>query len=308
MAWDPLSKEAIDAGAAAIQAAMATGAPFFIGRNGSVEMRALSFWKRRRALGDPYPPELLEQLGRNAGLFPATHESVDAWAKEMVTALGQVDCVAAGWFQPLKEAEDAFLWAYAPDAVRVPLRSLEPYYVELSLRWTRHLAGKRVAIVSSFAHTAIRQLQRGPGVSVSLWSAVEAPETILPPAVVEWAGVRSQYPPTVADPGTPCAWPAAIRTWQDAVAYLEAQVHAAKADVALIGCGAIGMVLAGRLVASGVSCVVLGGAVQVLFGIKGRRWQTHGVISKFWNDEWVWPAADEVPTRATTIEGGCYWG
>jgi hypothetical protein len=52
---------------------------------------------------------------------------------------------------------------------------------------------------------------------------------------------------------------------------------------------------------------VLGGATQVLFGIKGKRWETHDVISKFWTDAWVWPSLEETPGGAGDIEGGCYW-
>jgi hypothetical protein len=53
--------------------------------------------------------------------------------------------------------------------------------------------------------------------------------------------------------------------------------------------------------------IVLGGAIQVLFGIKGRRWKTHEVISKFWNDDWIYPKPEETPQGARDIEGGCYW-
>lgn len=67
------------------------------------------------------------------------------------------------------------------------------------------------------------------------------------------------------------------------------------------------MPLAGRLKELGLPCVVLGGAIQVLFGIKGNRWANHSVISKFWNDAWVWPSEEETPRGAAKIERGCYW-
>ena len=61
------------------------------------------------------------------------------------------------------------------------------------------------------------------------------------------------------------------------------------------------------LLAAGIGAIVMGGAIQCLFGIKGRRWETHSVIGKFWNDAWVWPAEGETPVGAVTIEGACYW-
>ena len=78
--------------------------------------------------------------------------------------------------------------------------------------------------------------------------------------------------------------------------------------IALIGCGALGMVLGSELKKHGIIAIVMGGATQVLFGIKGQRWATHSVISHFWNEAWVWPNVTETPRGASSIEGGCYWG
>jgi len=79
------------------------------------------------------------------------------------------------------------------------------------------------------------------------------------------------------------------------------------ASVALVGCGGLGMIIAGRLRRAGISVIVMGGAIQVLFGIKGRRWERHDVISKFWGPSWVWPSESETPTGSFKIEGACYW-
>lgn len=67
------------------------------------------------------------------------------------------------------------------------------------------------------------------------------------------------------------------------------------------------MPLACRLKKKGIIAIVLGGSIQVLFGIKGKRWETHPVISGFWNTTWRNPNPAEVPGGAAEIEGGCYW-
>jgi hypothetical protein len=79
------------------------------------------------------------------------------------------------------------------------------------------------------------------------------------------------------------------------------------ASICIIGCGGMGMCIGAKLKMLGISAIVLGGATQVLFGIKGRRWKNHDVISAFWNEEWVAPSADEIPGGAASVEGGCYW-
>ena len=51
----------------------------------------------------------------------------------------------------------------------------------------------------------------------------------------------------------------------------------------------------------GKQAVHLGGATQLLFGIKGKRWGEIG------NEHWVSPLAEERPQGFEKIEGGCYW-
>jgi glycerol-3-phosphate dehydrogenase len=43
-------------------------------------------------------------------------------------------------------------------------------------------------------------------------------------------------------------------------------------DVALIGCGAYGLPLASHVKRKGKQSIHLGGGLQLLFGIKGKRW------------------------------------
>jgi ketopantoate reductase len=86
-----------------------------------------------------------------------------------------------------------------------------------------------------------------------------------------------------------------------------AEVVKTDCQIVIIGCGGLGMILAGRLKALGKICIVMGGAVQVLFGIKGKRWENHEYISKLWNSEWVYPSPSETPRKALEIERGCYW-
>jgi hypothetical protein len=98
-----------------------------------------------------------------------------------------------------------------------------------------------------------------------------------------------------------------VESWKDAVDFIVKQTKALKPDVALIGCGGLGMIIAAELKRAGISAIVLGGAIQVLFGIKGSRWANHDIISKFWNQYWIWPSISETPSAAGSIEGGCYW-
>ena len=58
---------------------------------------------------------------------------------------------------------------------------------------------------------------------------------------------------------------------------------------------------------TGHVAIQMSGATQLLFGIKGRRWDTHPQISKLYNPAWVRPAPAEQPANKQAVEGGSYW-
>ena len=55
------------------------------------------------------------------------------------------------------------------------------------------------------------------------------------------------------------------------------------------------------------AAIQMSGATQLLFGIKGRRWDDHPVISKLYNPAWVRPDESEGITNKEKVEGGSYW-
>ena len=96
-------------------------------------------------------------------------------------------------------------------------------------------------------------------------------------------------------------------TWFDALAFMQRRIDAADFEVALIGAGAYGLPLAAYCRSLGKQAIQASGATQILFGIKGRRWDDHPVISKLYNDAWVRPATSETPKAQNVVEGGSYW-
>ena len=85
-------------------------------------------------------------------------------------------------------------------------------------------------------------------------------------------------------------------------------------DVCLLGCGAYGFPLAAHCKRKGKQAIHLGGILQLLFGIKGKRWETDpGYINDFpyastyYNEYWVRASAMETPQKANDVENGCYW-
>ena len=271
-----------------IQEALEAGEGLLIGRNGSIELEQMI----------EVNPASLSILERNAGIFPiAIHSIFYRWQQASIEATKSADALATGWYEPLKEAEMAALYKWSVKAVRIPLRALEPYYVEPSLQWTKLLSGQKVAVVTSFTETAMQQVKK----SQAIWGS----KGVLPEDV-DWQWIQTGYPSSVAKGRG--EWPANINNWQQAADYIVGKVISSGARFALIGCGGIGMPIAKMLKDRGVIAIVMGGAIQVIFGIKGNRWKTHNPISTFWNDAWIWPIEKETPLGAASVEGGCYWG
>jgi hypothetical protein len=274
-----------------------------IGRWGTIEFEMLWYTG----------PSLYEEkryiLERNAGVFPLTKkEDVEIWAKEYVKAIQHADCLATGWYAPMKKAEQQFLEFVKWKGEQIVLRGLEPYYVEPELRWTNLLQGKRVCVVTSFTETGKKQVAKGASAIWGVKGAGIKGESVWPSGI-QWSWVQTGYAPVLAQ--GKCTWSEAsgedIQCWQDAVKYMVDEVLKTNAEIVLIGCGGLGMLVGTQLKSKGKVCVVMGGATQVFLGICGQRWATHDFISKLWNKEWVYPSENETPGGAKEVEGGCYW-
>jgi len=273
--------------------------PFLIGRNGSTELEVIAYALKN---GDDclFPEQLMKRLELYSGIFPATQESVSLWLKEYKSALQSCDMIAEGWYEPLKHEEKYILDCIIPRPEKIMLRNLEPYYVKPHLRWTAYLANKNVAIINSFAQTCEEQTY----LSKAIWPTDT--ESLIPSST-KWVPIKTYFPPNIAGSNKEASWK--VNNWFTAVEQIVKEVEEEKyhIDVAIIGCGALGMIIASKLKKKGIQCIVMGGAVQILFGIIGKRWESHSVISKFFNDAWVVPPDSSKPLAFKKIEGGCYW-
>jgi hypothetical protein len=274
-----------------IRFALKEGRGSLIGRHGTVELTNVLLFNQ---FGKVDLDRTVE-LELNAGIFPRTEASIRAWLTEYCAAAAHANIMGAGWYAPLAKAELGYLSKVNPGCAHIPLRSLEPYY-SVPNHWTRALEGQKVCVVSSFANTMKQQVP----VLGEVWPDGE----VIPPGI-EWSFVRSYYCPRLAQGYGD--WPEGIHSWSDAVDYLEREVLSSGATIVLIGCGGLAMPLAKRLKEAGKIAIVMGGAIQILFGIKGARWESHSVIRQFFTDAWVYPSKAETPGGALRIEGGCYW-
>lgn len=292
----------IEGGANWLREKVAARAAFAAGKLGTSELEAILFYvytRRNKSDVPLYMPSIFQHITVNAGLFPATPAAVDDWCEHMITqVLPALDAVVE-WNPSMPVEECDLLNATAPRSVRFPLRAFEPYYVSAAARWSL-VAPDNVAVVSPFAPSIAHQWTR----IETVWSSDQIWSSLKP----KLHTIRAGYAPALA-PHDDAAWSADVRAggWRAAVASVVESVAASGARLALIGCGALSLPIVAELKARGVGAIHTGGATQILFGVKGRRWATHDVISRFFNDAWVFPAHEEVPDEARAVEGACYW-
>lgn len=271
---------------------------FLIGRNGTVEVQMILTYLSNQRHNTTHQFYI-----ERTGCFckddnpDMVRESIYSMCKQLILAINKCDVSVGPWYRPTLNAERELYNRHCSSNIQyIDLKDLEPYYAPPDRRWTVHLKGLRIGIISPFAETAFNQTKRRHLV----WP--KDTDTLLPDA--KYIPIRTYFPPGVA--GNRAGWPDDIHNWEHAIEYLERQCIG-NIDIAIIGCGSIGMILGQRLKAWGIKCIVMGGATQCLFGIKGRRWVSNPTISRFWNDAWVSPSVDETPDGWETIENGCYW-
>lgn len=269
--------------------------PFLIGRNGSTELQVLQYYMKHKEVSQ----KIMKALETYSGVFPASKESVLKWINEYIKALESADVMAEGWYEPSKIFEKALLDKIVLKRKSILLRNLEPYYVTPELRWSQYLANKRVGIISSFANICEEQTY----LSKAVWN--NEAETLLPSST-QWIPIQTYYPSTIAGTNKQVSWN--NENWEEAVETIVQKYKENPFDIALVGCGALGMIIGAKLKALGVQVIIMGGAIQILFGIRGKRWENHSVIKNFFNDAWIYPPEYLKPSNSYLIEDSCYWG
>lgn len=229
-------------------------------------------------------PALRRQLALNAGFYYSSRSELRAFCELNCSAL-QGSSVVASWDS---QGQATLLDRLGVTCPIVPLRSLEPFWPGND--WVTVQPGLRVSVVSPFVKSMAVQARLLAKVHPQ-WDA----------GGVTFSFVRSpltngEYARAPGDP-----------SWMERVHAMRAQVLAQQPDLVLAGAGAYGLALGELLRRDGLKIVVVGGALQLLFGISGRRWNERPEYAALLNAHWASPSPDERPRGFQSIEGGCYW-
>lgn len=222
-----------------------------------------------------------KEMATNAGFFPINPSNLEKFSEMMIRDMAEVD-ILGSWLK-----QEQLFKHELKDVYKVRLPDLEPYYHKNP--WSRVLRGKKVLVVHPYAETIQEQYNK------RYWLFND--KSVLPEFELKTIkGVQS-----IANNKTK------FRTWFDALDHMKKQIENSDFDICILGCGAYGFPLAAHVKRLGKQAVHLGGPVQILFGIKGKRWENHWFISKLFNKHWVDPSISEIPKDFKNVEDGCYW-
>ncbi len=226
--------------------------------------------------------EVLYPLNNNAGVFPKNATIAKRFADLYLTDCQEID-ILGSW-----QSGEKILEKELQKALRVRLADLEPYYH--SLPWSRVLEGKKILVIHPFDESIRKQYSKRkllfenpqilPDFELQTLKAVQSATGLMPQKFGDWF---------------------------EALEFMKTQITDSQFDIALIGCGAYGLPLGAHIKRLGKKAVHLGGAIQILFGIRGKRWDEHSFISTLYNSHWTRPMPSETPQAHQKIEAGCYW-
>lgn len=271
----------------AIKELIASGKPCCIARLGGNELFSMSCFefdidiKKKKAMN---------QLHMCGGFFPNDTAYGERFNDCMKEACGQMDLL--GVFA--SRFEDYYIRKYVPKSVQLTrLFDLEPWN-NPGNPWSDVLEGKKVLVIYPLSNTIQNQYAKR--------EKLFKDTNILPQfelktlqAVQTVAGEKDDR----------------FADWFEALEWMYQEAMKIDFDIAVIGCGAYGFPLAAKLKKAGKQAFHLGGATQLLFGIKGKRWleenEAYAGIQRFFNEDWVFPAEEDRPQNANTVENGCYW-
>jgi hypothetical protein len=96
-------------------------------------------------------------------------------------------------------------------------------------------------------------------------------------------------------------------SWKESLDFMKSEIAELDFDIALLGCSHYGIPLVSFIKDSlNKSAIYVGGELQILFGIKGSRWDNWERVNKYYNEHWT-RSIDEIPTGHNLMDGGCYW-
>ncbi len=269
---------------------LSRGEPFSCGRIGATEcVIAQEYCRMRLGTQETFSENAVRWLCNTSGFFTEQgreEEDIGRYAKMTVDAMRNMDMHLI-W---RRSGESFLLRNYAKAEAKFVEKNIVHFpWRSQGSTWMNGLEGKKVLVVSPFSDSV--RVQYGNRKDLF------ANENNLPEfELITYQSLQTQMG---ASRG--------FKNWFEAYRYMEEEILGIEFEVALLGCGAYGYPLTAAISRAGKQAVEMCSSIQLMFGIKGKRWEERDYITKWWNDAWIYPL-ETPPEYYKEIEGGAYWG
>jgi len=224
-------------------------------------------------------------LRNNAGFFPIIDEQIEKFCELYLDNLKHID-ILGSWI----DREDFVKKYYSPAIIQIRISDIEPYFH--TSPWSFALKGRKVLVIYPFEDSIRNQY--------AIRSLLFKNPDVLPDfELITYKPIQTN--------GL-CDESLKYKTWFEALNTMKNDISKIDFEIAIIGAGAYGLPLGVFIKEMGKKALHMGGATQLLFGIRGRRWdELDWYRDNLFNANWVHPLPQETPGYYKNIENGCYW-
>lgn len=270
-----------------IRQAFESAAPTSCGKIGSVELGLIVRYLAREKIEGQVVTHWAghdRMINNNAGVYPIDNKVISQFARVYLDSLRQTNLLGV-WY---RFGEARITREFSKDAILVDSHAIEPYFFDDP--WTLALKNRRVLVITPFTIS----VERNYANRHLIWKSKPG---LLPDFQLQ----------TLRCPLQPQMIQVEYPTWHDAFDKLKSEMSRRAWDVMIVGAGAWSLPLCAHARAMGRCGIHMGGSTQILFGIKGKRWDNHPKFQGFFNEHWTRPLPEETPQATSTVENACYW-
>ena len=279
--------------------------PFSIGKVGQIEAEAVMVFhqkstQERQIFGKnqgSYPQRITDQIHINAGVFPNDKHGIDAFSRLYQHAMSSCDILSVSypWLIPEWGEHIGLCRGSKENQLSCRISATEPFFVPDP--FTKYFKDKKVLVVSPFVNSFEKQLTNRE----NIWG--DRVNEFLPESTC-WSFIKTPLSAGIVDPIDE-DWPSMIeRLIREC--FPEGQ-ESEWADIVIVGCGPGGLCITQAAKERGKVGISMGGSLQILFGVRGKRWDSNDKFKNFFNEHWIRPSGEERPTKSAKVERGCYW-
>jgi len=275
--------------------------PFFISRLGCEIINSHNYVVEKKLFYSP-------SLNINAGIYHKTVLDIKKYYQLYYSSVMISNAISVFiTLDHIKKYEEYFIKNIEKPSLTYQV--LEPFYIILENEkpWTHYLLGKKVLVVSPFVNSFQKQISnnfkmfKNKDNKNNNENENDNENDIFLPNQ-EFVFYKSFN--TLAGNHVHNNW---IETFN----IMCQDIEKLEFDIALVSCGGYGLPLCNFIKTNmKKSTIYVGGGLQLLFGVIGKRWLSNQTILKIINEnqtKFIRPSDDEIVKNKNLVEGGSYW-